>query len=203
MPSITELQRLIHTHERRLQKLREQQAFYGPQVNPATLIDIEDTEAELARLSAELAAAKASSPPPAQVGSPAGSILVVEDEKIWQEILQEGLTEAGYQVELATSFSEAKTRLNQTRFDLVTIDARLHDGSNRHDGMLLLDYIHNHFGDSLPVVVISGQIDKRNLVRAFTKFSVANVLLKEDFEYDEFRRVIQAALQSATPKRLG
>ena len=146
MPSITDLQRLIRTHERRLQKLKEQQALYGPQVNPATLIDIEDTEAQLAQLSRELAAAQASTQPSCQADPPPGSILIVEDEQIWQEILQEGLTEAGYQVELATSFSEAKTKLNQTRFSLVTLDARLHAGSNRHDGMLLLDYIHNRFG---------------------------------------------------------
>lgn len=51
-----EIQKLLAIHHRRLQKLREQQALYGISVEPRVLIEIEDTEAEVERLQAELAA---------------------------------------------------------------------------------------------------------------------------------------------------
>ena len=51
----------------------------------------------------------------------------------------------------------------------------------------------------LPVVIVSAEIDKRDIVRAFRKFSVSNVILKQYFEYDEF----YAAVRDALPVRAG
>lgn len=51
-----ELKKLILTHQRRLLKLKEQQAVFGASVDPSVLIQIEDIETELARLREELVA---------------------------------------------------------------------------------------------------------------------------------------------------
>lgn len=48
------LKKMILNHQRRLQKLQEQRALEGIHVNPAVLIEIEDIQAELKRLRAEL-----------------------------------------------------------------------------------------------------------------------------------------------------
>lgn len=56
MSQAEHLKKLILTHQRRLLKLKEQQAVFGAVVDPSVLIQIEDIEAELARLRAELAA---------------------------------------------------------------------------------------------------------------------------------------------------
>jgi predicted transcriptional regulator len=45
---------MILNHQRRLQKLQEQRALEGIHVNPAVLIEIEDIQAELKSLRAEL-----------------------------------------------------------------------------------------------------------------------------------------------------
>jgi hypothetical protein len=50
-----DLQKLIQTHQRRLQKLKEQQAVQGINVEPHIVIEIEDIEAELDKLQVELA----------------------------------------------------------------------------------------------------------------------------------------------------
>jgi CheY-like chemotaxis protein len=136
-------------------------------------------------------------PPTAPYASSAPRILVVEDDPTWQEILREGLIEMGYLVEIATSFNEARSKLQSGGFSLITIDARLHHETITYvdEGMLLLDYIRSRFGAALPVIIVSGEIGKRDLVRAFRKFLVSNVLLKEHFEYDEFRQAIRDALQ--------
>lgn len=54
MPSKTDLQNLIMTHHRRLQKLKEQQALSGRSTEPEILIEIEDIEKALAELQGEL-----------------------------------------------------------------------------------------------------------------------------------------------------
>ena len=124
-------------------------------------------------------------------------VLVIEDNAMWQEILQESLTEIGCLVEVAGTFGEARQKLQSNRFNLVTIDAHLGRELETQEGILLLNYVRNRFGTALPVIIISGEIDKRDLVRAFTKYSVTNVLLKEHFEYDEFREAVREALLTA------
>jgi len=49
-----EITSLIARHNRRLRKLKEQQAIYGTRTDPAILIEIEDIEAKLAELQSEL-----------------------------------------------------------------------------------------------------------------------------------------------------
>jgi SOS-response transcriptional repressor LexA len=48
------LKQLLENHERRLKKLKEQQALLGPSTEPHILIEIEDTETEISNLQAEL-----------------------------------------------------------------------------------------------------------------------------------------------------
>jgi hypothetical protein len=54
MPTKDDLKKLIFNHNRRLQKLKEQQALEGPGVDPKILIQIEDIEAEIKNLQAAL-----------------------------------------------------------------------------------------------------------------------------------------------------
>jgi len=61
MPRREDVQKLIMLYNRRLQKLREEEALKGINTPPETLIQIEDIEAKLAALQAELETA--SSPP--------------------------------------------------------------------------------------------------------------------------------------------
>jgi DNA-binding NtrC family response regulator len=146
------------------------------------------------------------SPPPAQAlplippvpasraTTPKAQILVIEDDLTWQAILQEYLTEAGHQVHLAATFDEAHQQLRLNRFQLVTLDARLQSGLQTQEGLLLLNYIRHQLKATLPIIIISGEIDRRNLIRAFRDFAVSNVLLKEDFDYNQFIQAVNTAL---------
>jgi hypothetical protein len=62
MSHADDIKRLIAIHQRRLQKRKEQQAAYGLSAPPEILIEIEDIEAELAHLHANLAAAHTAEP---------------------------------------------------------------------------------------------------------------------------------------------
>jgi len=54
MPKLDEIEKLITNYNRRLQKLKEQKALYGISVDPKIPLEIEDIEAEIAELQAEL-----------------------------------------------------------------------------------------------------------------------------------------------------
>ncbi|MBE7469846.1 MAG: hypothetical protein DPW09_20590 [Anaerolineae bacterium] len=56
MASKEHIQKLIFTHNRRLQYLKEQQAAFGLETSPAVLIEIENIETELDQLSVDLSA---------------------------------------------------------------------------------------------------------------------------------------------------
>jgi len=83
MTTQAELKRLIDRHWQRLQLLKERQALYGASVDPQVVIEIEEIEAEVGRLEAELARRgdEAASPaddelpdpPPPETAPPAGN----------------------------------------------------------------------------------------------------------------------------------
>lgn len=187
-----EIRELIKLHNKRLFELKKQQAIYGISAEPRLAIEIETIEGELDALGQELNALGSQ-----RRSGPRLPILIVEDEKVWQEILQDCLVELGHPIEVAGDFAEARDKLQTGQFSLITLDAHLRSETPAHEGILLLDYIRNRFGPDLPVIVISGTIDKRDLVRAFKKFAVTDVFLKEHFAFDEFSAAVQDVINAS------
>ncbi|MBN1219385.1 MAG: response regulator [Anaerolineae bacterium] len=199
MPHPDKLRELIDIHTRRLLELKKQQAAYGLSADPSIVLEIETIEAEIQKLRTELGETeKVKVSAPARVPLAGKAVLVVEDNPAWQDILREYLAGLGCGVDLAVDFCEARDKLQAGHFDLVTIDAHLGPQVKAYEGMILLDYVRSRFGSDFPIIIVSGEINRRDLVRAFQKFGVTNVLLKENFEYDEFRLAVQNALQSTS-----
>ncbi len=73
-----DIQKLISNHQRRLQLLQEQQALRGLSTPPDVVIEIEDVEAQIQALQAELEIIRQSSVATSQVtASPPGTVLPV------------------------------------------------------------------------------------------------------------------------------
>lgn len=195
MPDSDSIKELLHIHTRRLQELKKKEATYGLSADPSLLLEIENIEAEIQKLRRQLSddcLDEMSHPNPATAGK---SVLVVEDNPAWQDILREYLTELGCVVDIAVDFTEARSKLQNGQFSLVTIDAHLGPRTRANEGILLMDYIRQQLGPKLPIIVVSGEINKQDLVRAFQKFAVISVLLKEHFECREFQADVRKALQ--------
>lgn len=54
MTNIADIEKLINILSRRKQKLKEQEAYYGPRTNPEILMEIEDVEGQIEKLRTEL-----------------------------------------------------------------------------------------------------------------------------------------------------
>jgi two-component system nitrogen regulation response regulator NtrX len=82
----------------------------------------------------------------------ASKILVVDDESDIRRLLQEILTEEGYEVEVAADAGQARAARARQTPDLVLLDIWMPDT----DGITLLREWSNEARDSCPVVMMSG-----------------------------------------------
>src|SRR5437588_9579362 len=93
--------------------------------------------------------------------SPAGSVLIVDDEAEIRESLQTLLELEGFEVETADSGEDGLGRMAEPPFDLVLLDLTL-PGRN---GMEILSEIRSH-DSRLPVIMITAYGTVENAVRA-------------------------------------
>jgi len=93
--------------------------------------------------------------------SPAGSILIIDDEAAIRESLQTLLEMEGYDVETAGSGDEGINRIGERPFDLVLLDLALPD----RNGMDVLSSVRMH-DPQLSVIMITAYGTVENAVRA-------------------------------------
>ncbi len=91
---------------------------------------------------------------------PAPHILVVEDDRDVANLLSIMLSEAGYQVDIAYSGSEALTRLQQAHYDLISLDLMLPDISGLNIIRILREQPNTA---DLPIVVVSAKVEQGRL----------------------------------------
>jgi len=120
-------------------------------------------------------------------------ILVVEDLKNWQDILKRTLARDGFEVDIASSFEEGIEKLKTTFYPLAIIDIRLvdYDESNVA-GMTILDQLQQlGLGEAMEKVMISAYGTKEQMREAFKHHDVADFILKDQFDRDEFREIVR------------
>lgn len=87
------------------------------------------------------------------------NILVVDDQKNWRDALFSILTQAGYCVDLAEWFDEAKEKLKRNIYSLVILDVRLVDEDIFNvDGLELLQFVNENFPE-MRTVLLTGYPD--------------------------------------------
>jgi len=104
----------------------------------------------------------------------AHKVLIVEDDQCTREMLAECLQVNGIFVVEAKSASEAMTSLtNDSAIGLVITDLRMYP----HNGLELISTIRESEWADLPIVIISGDADVRDAIKAM-RLSVVDFLLK-------------------------
>lgn len=111
--------------------------------------------------------------------------LIVEDLAVWQDMLQEILVDAGYQVSIAADYASALGELEDHTFQLAVIDPVL-DDNNRHnrDGLRILQYIMEKYPDMRSIVTTSS--DPNRIRRDVAEISENTPILWKD-EWDDAR----------------
>jgi DNA-binding NtrC family response regulator len=104
--------------------------------------------------------------------SPAGSVLIIDDEAAIRESLETLLALEGYTVECAASGEEGMARMGDHAFDLVLLDLALPD----RNGLDILSDLRSQ-DPQLPVIMITAYGTVENAVRAM-QFGAANFVQK-------------------------
>ena len=135
------------------------------------------------------------------------SVLIVDDQPNWRELLGDLLDERFY-VENAKSYDEA-LRIIQGRnspFHVVVTDMRLADNeSDNEDGLKLIEYL-NKQGTITQKIVLTGYPTIRTALYAVSKLKASHYLEKyrsekDKFDSADFVRSVQKAAEEAERQR--
>ena len=90
-------------------------------------------------------------------------ILIIDDNADIRNILNDLITDAGYQTRLAANYNQALTEIDKKLPDVAIIDVKLDKGDN--DGLELLAHIKNKNKD-IPVIIITGHANIEMAIKA-------------------------------------
>ena len=121
-------------------------------------------------------------------------VLVVEDDRSWQQIIVELLNDAGLSVDVVDNLVAAETAISRRSHRLAIIDLSLVgiDHSN-HDGLAVMNYIKQH-DPGCVMIMLSGFATVEIAVKAISEMGAFTCLRKEMFNRTEFNQLISKAL---------
>ena len=125
--------------------------------------------------------------------------LIVEDDRSWQQMLSEILTDAGLAVDVADHLEAAIPIMRGTPHRLAVVDLSL-SGSDHHnrEGLRVLDAV-RLYDPGCVTILLTGFATVELAVSVLTEHGAFTCLRKEAFRRAEFRELIQRALASAPP----
>ena len=115
------------------------------------------------------------------------SVLIVEDDITFSQLLEQFLLRHGYDVTVAHNVKTGKASLLTKKFDLALLDYRLPDGL----GMDLLTILHSNYKHTAPIIMTSFH-DVRIAVKTIR--SGAYDYITKPVNHDELLLIIQEAL---------
>ena len=116
-------------------------------------------------------------------------ILVIDDEKLLNDMIQEDLREAGYEVDGAYDGLEGIAKLGFKRYHLILLDIRM----PRKNGMEVLDFIREHCPE-IQVVIMTALATQPDVEQKIRNGAVA--CLKKPFRLEDLQETIRKALSS-------
>lgn len=126
--------------------------------------------------------------------------LIVEDERSWQQILKEILTDSGMVVKVAATLEEALSLVRTQSFRLAIVDLSLEsDDPNSQDGLRVLEALGEHDPDCIKVL-LTGFATVELAVSVLTDYGAFTCLRKEAFNRSQFRRMIGQVMDAREQK---
>lgn len=129
------------------------------------------------------------------MSNPPMMALVVEDDRSWQGILTELLTDAGLQVETASTLEQALPLIRARAHRIAVLDLSL-EGSDPHnrDGLQVLEAVRRS-DPGCAAILLTGFATVELAVNVLTEAGAFSCLRKEAFSRAQFRELVQKALR--------
>lgn len=125
--------------------------------------------------------------------------LVVEDDRSWQQILSEILSDCGLEVDVASNMKDAVLALKEQSHRLAIVDLSLSPNDhNNSDGLQVLDATRK-IDPNCRAMLLTGFATVELAVVALTDYDAFTFLRKESFNRGQFREIVYKMLASAPP----
>jgi RNA polymerase sigma factor (sigma-70 family) len=122
--------------------------------------------------------------------------LVIEDDRSWQQIISEILTDCGLEVDIATSLDEAILQLKTKPHRVAVVDLSLSPNDhNNIDGLRVLDSV-RRLDPNCRAILLTGFATVELAVTALTDYGAFTFLRKESFHRSQFRDIVYRILVS-------
>lgn len=127
---------------------------------------------------------------------PTQRALVVEDDRSWQHIIGEILSDCGLEVDLAASLDEAVLELKSRPHRVAVVDLSLSPNDhNNVDGLRVLDAV-RRLDPGCRAILLTGFATVELAVTALTDYGAFTFLRKESFHRSQFRDIVYRILVS-------
>jgi DNA-binding NarL/FixJ family response regulator len=130
--------------------------------------------------------------------SPGARALIVEDDRSWQQILSEILTDAGLAVDTADNVEDAIPIIRSAPHRLAILDLSLSSDHHNREGLRVLDAV-RQYNPGCTTILLTGYATVELAVSALTEHGAFTCLRKENFRRAQFQEIISRALASAPP----
>ena len=122
--------------------------------------------------------------------------LVIEDDRSWQQIISEILTDCGLEVDIATSLDDAILQLKTKPHRVAVVDLSLSPNDhNNIDGLRVLDSV-RRLDPNCRAILLTGFATVELAVTALTDYGAFTFLRKESFHRSQFRDIVYRILVS-------
>jgi RNA polymerase sigma factor (sigma-70 family) len=123
--------------------------------------------------------------------------LIVEDDRSWQQILGEILSDSGLDVDIADNVEHATSILKEHPHRLAVVDLSLSPNDhNNYDGLRVLDAV-KRVDPNCQTILLTGFATVELAVTALTDYGAFTFLRKESFHRSQFRDIINRVLLTA------
>ena len=125
--------------------------------------------------------------------------LIVEDDRSWQQILSEIITDSNLEVDIAGDLESAILALKENPHRLAIVDLSLSPNDhNNYDGLKVLEAVRRQ-DPTCKTILLTGFATVELAVTSLTEFNAFSFLRKENFNRSQFRDILYRALASAPP----
>jgi CheY-like chemotaxis protein len=130
-----------------------------------------------------------------------GSILVVDDDRLFLETYRESLSEDGYSVATASSREETLDQLDQGEWDVVLLDQKLLGPGGPDEGIELVEEVKARCPEA-ETIIITAYATPESIERAFSA-GVYDFLEKRGHFHHLLRMKVRSAVEAVRERILG
>lgn len=120
--------------------------------------------------------------------------LLVEDDRMWEELLSEMLQDLGFTVHHVATYQAAEQAIIEGPYELGLFDVSLVAANHENqDGLRVLEEFRAHY-PTTPAIILTGFATVDLTIQALTQLKANDFLRKEQFERRRFQETVQRVL---------